>query len=84
MHGNHFGVCGLLVSRSQTTPSVSLEAWRVWSAYVRLVASPVSRFCSFSFALKTAKMSLQTMGGQKIESAQKNHASRGCCERHAN
>ena len=65
MHGNHFGVCGLLVSRSQTTPSVSLEARRVWSGYVRLVASLVSRFCYFSFALKTAKMSIQTMGVKK-------------------
>ena len=39
-------------------------------------------FASFSFAFKTAKISLQTMdyivhGGQKIESAQKIHANRG-------
>ena len=43
----------------------------------------------FSFPSKTAKISLRTMdyivhGGQKIESAQKIHVSRGCCEMHAN
>ena len=39
-------------------------------------------FAHFSFAFKTAKISLRTMGyivhgGQKIESAQKIHATRG-------
>ena len=45
-------------------------------------------FVPFSFAFKTAKISLRTMGivhgGQKIELAQKIHASRGWSEMHAN
>ena len=46
-------------------------------------------FASFSFVFKMVKISLRTMGyivhgGQKIESAQKIHASRGQREMHAN
>ena len=44
-------------------------------------------FAPFCLPSKMAKISLQTIivhGGQKIESAQNIHASRGCCEMHAN
>ena len=47
------------------------------------------KFCSFSFAFKNghnfpSDHGPQSNEGQKIESAQKIHASRGCCEVHEN
>ena len=57
------------------------QIWLVW--LIRF-----QRFCPFLFALKMAKISFLTMGytpwGQKIESAQKIHASRGRYEMHGN
>ena len=67
---------------------VEVDAKCMETKFGRHGPSSFGDFTPFSFAFKTTKISLWTIdyvyAGQKIESAQKIHASRGCCEMHAN
>ena len=60
---------------------VEVDLKRMQTSFGGRGPSGFGDFAPFSFAFKTAKISLQTMDyspwGQKIESAQKIHASRG-------
>ena len=66
------------------------RGWREMHAnqFLGMCLSSFVDFASFLFAFKIAKISLRPWtivhGGQKIELAQKIHASRGWCEMHAN